>query len=227
MGSNSGSDLAMRSRDSNDVMRSRITDAAVRCVSRWGVAKTTLEDIAREAGCGRATIYRTFSGGKAALFREVAVREVVRAEAAITEALEEAATLEDLLVAATVSASRAVRGHAAFQFLLAHEPEVVLPFMSFERLDVFWREATRFATPHLARFVPESAAARAAEWAVRVILTYTLHPSEHIDPTVERDARRLVRTYLLPAIRASEPHAAEASIDLSVQPSPYPAVPRS
>lgn len=186
-------------------MRSRITAATVRCVSRWGVAKTTLEDVAREAGCGRASIYRTFAGGKAELFREVAMLELARAEQAITEAVEGAPTLEDLLVAATVSASRTVRGHEAFQFLLAHEPEVVLPFMSFERLDLFWREATRFATPHLARFLPHDAAPGAAEWAVRVILTYTLQPSEHFDPTDERDARRLVRTYLLPAIRPATP----------------------
>lgn len=222
MGETTGGDAAMRS---------RITEATLRCVSRWGVAKTTLEDVAREAGCGRASIYRTFAGGKASLFREVAMLEVARAEAAVTEALEAATTLDDLLVAATISASRWVRGHEAFQFLLAHEPEVVLPFMSFERLDLLWREASRFATPHLARFVPANAAPRAAEWAVRVILTYTLHPSEHFDPTDERDARRLVRTYLLPAIRpamkpATEPEA-QPSIDPRVQPSPQTVAPRS
>jgi AcrR family transcriptional regulator len=38
--------------------RERLLDAAERCFTRWGPAKTTLEDIAEEAGVSRATVYR-------------------------------------------------------------------------------------------------------------------------------------------------------------------------
>jgi len=38
--------------------RERLLDAAERCFVRWGPAKTTLEDIAEEAGVSRATVYR-------------------------------------------------------------------------------------------------------------------------------------------------------------------------
>jgi len=183
---------------------SPIADAAVRCIARWGVAKTTLDDVAREAGCSRATIYRTFSGGKAAVLHAAITQEIERAEAAIDAVVVGADSLEELLVRGTVTASRLIRGHDAFQYLLAHEPDVVLPFMTFERLDLFFLEAARYATPHLARFVPKEDAPRAAEWVVRVILSYTLNPSEYLDPTIEVDARRLVRTYVLPAIQ-SEP----------------------
>ena len=41
-------------------LEERICDAALTCVARWGLTKTTLEDVARQAGCGRATIYRHF-----------------------------------------------------------------------------------------------------------------------------------------------------------------------
>ena len=37
-------------------------DAARTCVARVGIAKTTLDDVAREAGCARATVYRNFAG---------------------------------------------------------------------------------------------------------------------------------------------------------------------
>lgn len=40
--------------------RQRILDAAVRCVQRWGVEKTSLNDIAREAGVTRPTVYNHF-----------------------------------------------------------------------------------------------------------------------------------------------------------------------
>ena len=36
----------------------RVVDAALRCLARWGMAKTTLDDVAREAGIRRATLYR-------------------------------------------------------------------------------------------------------------------------------------------------------------------------
>ena len=41
-----------------DEARERLLDAAERCFARWGPAKTTLEDIAEEAGVSRATVYR-------------------------------------------------------------------------------------------------------------------------------------------------------------------------
>ena len=40
----------------------RLLDAACTCIARVGVAKTTLDDVAREAGCSRATLYRYFPG---------------------------------------------------------------------------------------------------------------------------------------------------------------------
>ena len=182
-------------------LESRIADAALRCVGRWGIAKTTLDDVAREAGCGRATIYRTFAGGKASVLQAVVLREVANAEATIDAAVRDATTLDDLLVAGTLAASRLIREHAAFQFLLAHEPDVVLPFMSFERLDLFLRHAAGFAAPYLAPFLPPGDVSRAAEWVVRVVLSYALNPSDHIDPTDAAGARRLVTTYLLPAVQ--------------------------
>src|SRR4029079_17106230 len=38
----------------------QILDAALRCIARVGFSKTTFDDIAREAGCARATVYRIF-----------------------------------------------------------------------------------------------------------------------------------------------------------------------
>lgn len=38
----------------------RIIDAAIACVKRWGVEKTSLNDIAKEAGVTRPTVYNYF-----------------------------------------------------------------------------------------------------------------------------------------------------------------------
>jgi AcrR family transcriptional regulator len=47
-----------RSPDDAEEARERLLDAAERCFLRWGPAKTTLDDIADEAGVSRATVYR-------------------------------------------------------------------------------------------------------------------------------------------------------------------------
>jgi AcrR family transcriptional regulator len=44
--------------------RSRVVEAAERCFAQYGVAKTTVEDVARLAGVSRASVYRYFPGGR-------------------------------------------------------------------------------------------------------------------------------------------------------------------
>ena len=37
-----------------------VVDAAIRCINKFGIEKTTIEDIAKEAKLGRTTVYRTY-----------------------------------------------------------------------------------------------------------------------------------------------------------------------
>ena len=48
-------------KSTNPDTQQRIVDAAVRCVKKWGIAKVTLNDIAKEAGVTRPTVYSYFS----------------------------------------------------------------------------------------------------------------------------------------------------------------------
>ena len=101
--------------------------AAARCVARWGIRKTTLDDIAREAGVGRATAYRVFPGGKD---RVVSVLFQHRAGVLFHEwsaELHAAGTLEDLLVVGLGAALRLPLDDELAQVVLAHEPELVVP----------------------------------------------------------------------------------------------------
>jgi AcrR family transcriptional regulator len=45
----------------------RLKQAALRCVGRWGLAKTGLGDIAKEAGCARQTVYNHFPDARAVI----------------------------------------------------------------------------------------------------------------------------------------------------------------
>ena len=53
--------------------RERVLEACYACIARHGLDRTTVEDVAREAGLSRATIYRAFPGGRDDLVRETVV----------------------------------------------------------------------------------------------------------------------------------------------------------
>jgi AcrR family transcriptional regulator len=178
----------------------RLVDAALRCVARWGVAKTTLDDIAREAGCSRATAYRLFPGGKEALLAAVAAHEVRRLLGDLTARLEQAEGLEDRLVAGITTASRAIAGHEAVRYLLVHEPGVVLRHVTFAPYDAVLTAASTFLAPWFEPWVGPSLAARAGEWVTRLVLSFSLSPSPRFDFTDDGDTRRFVVRYLLPGL---------------------------
>jgi AcrR family transcriptional regulator len=178
----------------------RVADATLRCVGRWGVAKTTLDDVAREAGCSRATVYRLFPGGKDNLLDAAVRLETRRFLGGLAAALSAADDLEQLLVNGISYGSRHLREHAALQFVLAYEPEIVLPRIAFERLDVVFDAVGAAAAPFLAPHVGAEHAGRVAEWVTRIVISYTLTPSDQFDLADDEAVRRLVRGFVLPGL---------------------------
>jgi AcrR family transcriptional regulator len=57
----------------------RILDAAERCFERWGAAKTSIDDVAAEAGLSRATVYR-YIGNRSELITALGIRTWDREE---------------------------------------------------------------------------------------------------------------------------------------------------
>jgi len=178
----------------------RIVDAVLRCIERWGVAKTTLDDVAREAGCSRATVYRLFPGGKDGLMEATAQVELDRFFAAITERVAAAGTLEDALTEGMAEAGRRLSTHQALQYLLAHEPESVLPRLAFAEMDQVLSAASEFAAPLLARWLDAEAAKRAAEWVARLVCSYSMTPGDGVSFADEGSVRALVRSFVLPGL---------------------------
>jgi AcrR family transcriptional regulator len=186
-----------------DPLEARIVEAMLECIGRWGIAKTTADDIARTAGISRATLYRAFPGGKDVALDALLRTETGRFFASVAGPLEQAETLEEALVIGIVGAARFLHGHAALRYLLAHEPERVLPLSTLQGAGNAYAIATAFTAPHLRPHVADDATAQAAaEWVVRQFFSYVLVPSPSLDLTDDGDVRRFVRTYLLPALAA-------------------------
>ena len=183
-----------------DELERRMVDAALRCVERWGLAKTSMDDIAREAGVSRATVYRVFPGGKERLVETVVQHELGRLFHEAESEAQQAATLDELIDIGVTIAMRTLTGHAALNYMVHHEPEAVLPLFAFHRLAPLLAEVAELSRPHLARFLPDEAIAPAAEFLARVVLSYSFTPSPAVDPWDTQSIRRLVRTYLLPAL---------------------------
>jgi AcrR family transcriptional regulator len=188
--------------DDRSSTRVRIVDGTLRCLARQGLAKTTVDDIAREASLSRATVYRTFPRGKEGILAGVVETEVARLFSSLAVAMGEAGDLEDVLVAGMVQAARQLRSHAALTYLLRHEPGAILPYLTFAELDHVLLVAGDLAAPFFARWLEPGQATRAAEWAVRIVLTYCSDESPGTDLTDPVITRGLVRAFVLPGILA-------------------------
>src|SRR5688572_3793380 len=173
---------------SSGELEARLVAAMLECIGRWGVAKTTADDIARAAGVSRATLYRAFPGGKDVAFEALLRHQLSRFFAAVEGRFREADTLEDLLVVGAVEAAH----------LLLHEPNRVIP--AYGHLQGGLAIATGFLVPHLSRFVDDPLlATEGAELVVRLLLSYAVDPSPSVDLTDPTSVRRFVRTFVSPA----------------------------
>src|SRR5579864_3445448 len=102
--------------------RQQILAATYVCVARWGLAKTTVEDAARQAGVSRATVYRYFPGGRDELISAVVSWQFVEFFSRLYEEVHDAATLEDVLERGLPFARRSLLEHEVLQKVLQTEP---------------------------------------------------------------------------------------------------------
>ena len=180
--------------------RERILDAAYTCVSRYGIAKTTVEDAAREARVARATVYRNFPGGKDQLIRETISREAGRFFERLAVAVAHADTFAHLLEEALVFGHRAVDEHEVLQKILVTEPELLLPELTLESTRILAFIKT-FVRPYLARetLADGMTLERAVDHVARLVLSFVMAPGRW-DLEDRDQVRELVRTELLSGV---------------------------
>ena len=106
-------------------LREQILDAAHACVIRYGVPKTTIEDVIKAAGVSRATLYKYVPGGRDELIVEVLVREGRRNIDVVLDAMRGEATLEDRLAAGILAAAERIGDDDHLRYLFS--PEIVDP----------------------------------------------------------------------------------------------------
>jgi AcrR family transcriptional regulator len=130
--------------------RDRVLAAAYTCVSRFGLNKTTIEDVVKESGVSRATIYRHFPGGRDELMHATVAWEIARYFTELADHVRDAPDLQHLLEDGLVFARRSMQHHAVLQKMLVTEPERLLPLLTTEAQKTLPFIAA-FLHPYLAR----------------------------------------------------------------------------
>lgn len=116
-------------------MTERILDAALEQFQQIGIAKTTIEDIAKRAGVGRMTIFRKL-GSKDAIISAVISREARNLFECMAEIAQRPIGLEDRIVATASELILRIRSNRLFQRLLDLDSETTLPKITTEGSDV-------------------------------------------------------------------------------------------
>jgi AcrR family transcriptional regulator len=185
-----------------DDLRQRLIDAAYACVARWGLAKTTVEDVAREAGVSRATVYRAFPGGRDELLDATVAWATLDFFLRLYEQVRDAESLEEVMERGVRFAHRNVEEHEVLQRVMQTEPEKLLPPLTVESNRVRAAIAD-FLVPFLeARGLAAGVEpAAAADFLARMALSYIAAPGRW-DLDDPGQVAQLVRAELLAGVVA-------------------------
>jgi AcrR family transcriptional regulator len=194
----------------------RLLDAAKTCCERWGFEKVTIDDIAAASGVSRATLYRLFPGGKDVLFDALRVRELEEFFALLAAQVEATDSLEDLLVAAVVTATCELRADQHLALMMASEPGETLSQLTVAGLPRIIRMASVTLTPLVASYVPPQTANRLIDVLARLTISYFLAPSADVDLGDETSARAFLRPVI--AVLAPSPAVTSSTLGPHTQP---------
>jgi AcrR family transcriptional regulator len=190
----------------DDELAVAILDAALRQFEVLGIAKSSVEDIAKRAKVARVTVYRRFPG-KDAVVEAVLLRELHRFQADLTAAVAPFDDPEDQLVEGFVFTVRTIRSHRLLQRLLETEPEELLPHLTTNGAP-FLEIGRAFLAARMASELDDGRAFEelvvAADIASRLVISYAITPGAPIDLDDPEAARDFARTHL---VRILQPHA--------------------
>ncbi|WP_206050916.1 TetR/AcrR family transcriptional regulator [Nocardioides speluncae] len=188
-----------------DEANADLLDAAYELFCRYGIQRTTMDDVARRAGVSRITVYRRVSS-KEALVEQVMLREFRAYVERFLADVGRAETLEDRVAVGFASALRAVRSNPLVDGLLRAEPDLAAPSVlgpDGSTLTVIGR----FLAGQLRREQEAGNIAAAvdvdlvAELMVRVSSSLLLTPSDLVDLEDAEQLETIARRYLAPMLQ--------------------------
>lgn len=154
--------------------RARILDGAAEALVRFGLAKTTVEDIASAAGVGRATVYRWFEGGRDDVLDALVARELDALADEVLARLESGADVATGVGEVLRWGGTAIRDHTLLQAALDTGPEELAV-----RLARFEHGLERAVVPTVARRLADAgdpSASEDATYLVAMMMSVLVNP---------------------------------------------------
>lgn len=171
-----------------EVAADRILDAAEDLFTRRDAATVNMNEIARAAGCSRATLYRYFEN-RDALYTAYVHREAYRVFGGLGERLDTTAPPAVRLVDAIVESLRLVRGSPALSSWFAPTQRPIGGEMA-ERSEVI-----HGLTAAYLRTLGIGDGERLARWLVRVMISMLVFPGHDAD-----DERAMLDEFVAPLV---------------------------
>jgi AcrR family transcriptional regulator len=189
-----------------DAITERILDAALDLFSGFGLRRTSVDDIAKQAGVSRVTVYRRFQT-RDLLIGATLQREYQRFLAVLDAVVRVLPSMEDRIVEGFLVTLRHVQSHPLMGGLLHSEPELVLPALTVDGGPalVAMRDYLSQSFVHFLRRggdgVERAEVEPAAEMMVRIVMSFLLNPTSCIDLADDDAARAFARRFLAPMLR--------------------------
>ncbi|HET6949652.1 MAG TPA: helix-turn-helix domain-containing protein [Acidimicrobiales bacterium] len=186
----------------------RILDAAERCMARYGL-RVSMRDVAAEAGLSRGSVYRYYAD-RDALVAAVLERTADRFVAAAAADVDTGRSLADQVAEAAVFIRRHLSDEGLTLRLPGDRESLLAATMSagslrlVERWDAFWLPRLAAARDR-GEVRADLDHAQAAEWIVRLMLSFALLPSVAVDLDDADAVRTFVRNHLVPGFAPRPP----------------------
>jgi AcrR family transcriptional regulator len=186
-------------------------EAAYACMARDGIGKLTVEGTAREAGVARATVYRTFPGGRDELLDAAVAWAVGEFFTGLAQDIGPVDGVAALLERGLMAGRRRLAQHEVLQHALQVEADAVVPALAPVMPKVLEQLRSGLADRlRDERLRPGVDPSEAADILARLVLSLIGTPGcwDLDDPTA---VRALVRDHLLAGVLADPGQAPRQS----------------
>lgn len=190
-----------------DEITTRILRAALEQFEAAGIRRSTVDDVSRRAGLGRATVYRRFAT-KDHLVDAVVLTEVLRYLEGDAHAQAAGPSLGDRLADGTAYTVTFLREHRLLNRLLETEPEAILPSFTIDGgpiIDLARAHSAELLRSQIYQDIEPTRKQEAhlqtvAEIHTRLTISFILTQHTVIDLDSAEAAREFARTYMLPLV---------------------------
>jgi AcrR family transcriptional regulator len=188
--------------DNEDDARQRLLNAAETCFERFGLRRTTIDDVAREAKVSRSTVYRYFDG-RGDLIVGAYMRESAAVNEKVKALMRQPGPFPERVVKAMLRSIDAIRSGKYLPLMLSPEG-AVLASKAVTASSAFYESSRETMGPFLEQAKLDGEVREDLElddfieWTLRVIFSFAM-----FDSPKERGAKDLeqyIAAFLVPAL---------------------------